>query len=30
MTKDDVWKLFKMTGKICYYLKYKQMNNERK
>jgi hypothetical protein len=30
MTKEDVWNLFKMTGKVCYYLKYKQMEKERK
>ncbi len=25
MTKDDLWNLFKMTGNINYYLKYKEM-----
>ena len=25
MTKEDVWNLFKMTGNVKYYLKYKQM-----
>lgn len=25
MTKDDLWNLFKMTGDITYYLKYKEM-----
>ena len=25
MTKEDVWNLFKMTGNLKYYLKYKQM-----
>ena len=25
MKKEDVWNLFKMTGKIEYYLKYKEM-----
>ena len=24
MTIDDIWNLFKMTGKIEYYLKYKE------
>lgn len=23
MTKDDLWNLFKMTGDITYYLRYK-------
>lgn len=25
MNKSDVWSLFKMTGKIEYFLKYKEM-----
>jgi hypothetical protein len=25
MTKEDLWNLFKKTGKITYYLKYKEM-----
>lgn len=25
MTINDIWSLFKMTGKIEYFLKYKQM-----
>jgi len=25
MTKEDVWNLFKMTGNVTYYLKYKEM-----
>ena len=25
MTKEDLWNLFKMTGKIDYYLEYKRM-----
>ncbi len=25
MNKEDVWKLFKLTGKIEYYLKWKKM-----
>ena len=25
MNKDDLWLLFKMTGKIEYYLKYKSL-----
>lgn len=28
MTKEDVWQLFKMTGKVDYYIKYKQMCKE--
>ena len=24
MTKDDLWNLFKMTGDITYYLRYKE------
>jgi hypothetical protein len=28
MNKKDVWQLFKMTGKVEYYLKYKQMSKE--
>lgn len=30
MTKEDVWNLFKITGNINYYLKYKQMIREGK
>ncbi len=29
MNKTDMWNMFKMTGKICYYLKYKEMSEER-
>ncbi len=25
MTKDDVWNLFKLTGKVEYFIKYQQM-----
>ena len=25
MTKEDLWNLFKITGKIEYYLKYKEI-----
>ena len=25
MNKDDIWKLFKITGNIDYYIKYKDM-----
>ncbi len=28
MTKDDVWRLFMMTGNINYYIKYKKMLEE--
>lgn len=28
MNKEDVWKLFKLTGKIEYYLKWKTMSKE--
>ena len=28
MKKDILWKLFKATGKIEYYLKYKELENE--
>jgi hypothetical protein len=28
MNKEDVWQLFKMTGKIEYYIKYKKMREE--
>lgn len=27
MTINDVWNLFKMTGKVEYFLKYKQMKD---
>ena len=31
MNKNDVWSLFKMTGKIEYFLKFKEMqDNESK
>lgn len=30
MKREDVWQLFKMTGKIEYYLKYKKMCKEGK
>ncbi len=30
MTKEDIWELFKQTGKITYYLKYKEMIKEGK
>lgn len=26
MTKEDLWNLFKITGKIEYYLKYKEID----
>lgn len=26
MTKEDLWNLFKLTGKIEYYLKYKEID----
>ena len=28
MNKEDLWLLFKKTGKIEYYLKYKKLNKE--
>lgn len=28
MSKEDVWQLFKMTGKVEYYVKYKEMCKE--
>jgi len=28
MNKEDLWLLFKKTGKIEYYLKYKNFNKE--
>lgn len=28
MKKEDVWELFKITGKIEYYVKYKKMCKE--
>ncbi len=28
MNKEDLWLLFKKTGKIEYYLKYKELNKE--
>jgi hypothetical protein len=30
MNKNDVWNLFKMTGKIEYYIKFKEMCREGK
>lgn len=27
MNKNDIWQLFKTTGKIEYYLKFKSMDN---
>ena len=29
MTKEEAWELFKQTGKIEYYLKYKQFKKGR-
>ena len=28
MTKDELWSLFKETGKIKYYLEYKKVSKE--
>lgn len=28
MNKNDIWQLFKTTGKIEYYIKYKNMHND--
>ena len=28
MTKEDIWNLFKKTGDISYYIKYKDMLNK--
>lgn len=28
MTKQDIWNLFKKTGNISYYIKYKEMINK--
>ncbi len=28
MTKNDYWELFRLTGKIEYYLKYKELTEE--
>ena len=28
MTKEEAWELFKQTGKIEYYLKYKSLSKE--
>lgn len=28
MNKNDIWQLFKTTGKIEYYIKYKNMQND--
>jgi len=28
MNKEDVWQLFKVTGKIEYYMRYKEMCKE--
>ena len=30
MTKDECWQLFKETGKIEYYLEYKQLSRKEK
>lgn len=30
MRKDDVWQMFKLTGKVDYYIKYKKMSKEGK
>lgn len=30
MTKEDIWNLFKETGKVEYYIKYKEMIKEGK
>jgi hypothetical protein len=30
MKKNDVWQLFKKTGKVAYYLRYKEMCKEGK
>ena len=29
MNKNDVWSLFKMTGKIEYFLKFKEMQEKK-
>lgn len=29
MSKEDLWNLFKMTGKIEYYLEYKKIDEKR-
>ena len=29
MNRNDLWNLFKMTGKVEYYLKYKEMCSKR-
>ena len=28
MTRNDIWNLFKLTGKIEYYLKYKELEEK--
>ena len=28
MTKKELWELFKKTGKIEYYMKYKELDND--
>ena len=28
MTKEDLWELFKQTGKIEYYIKYKELKEK--
>lgn len=28
MNKNDIWQLFKMTGKIEYFIKYKEMQEK--
>lgn len=30
MNEKDMWKLFKLTGNIKYYMKYKDMKKEKK
>ena len=30
MNKNDIWQMFKLTGKVEYYLKYKEMSKEGK
>ena len=30
MNKNDLWQLFKMTGKVEYYLKYKELCRKEK
>jgi hypothetical protein len=30
MNKEDIWQLFKLTGKVEYYMKYKKMREKEK